>query len=118
MLAIENAEIGGTIIALSVPGLKPLFGSLFANLTGSDSKSQSKSSPLSYPLHMIGGRSHLSSKKSAIVASETTIKANGRSLNDSDDNLLGGHSIHVRQELNIETKNNSNAMIESHPKDW
>lgn len=25
MLAIENAEIGGTLIALSIPGLKPLF---------------------------------------------------------------------------------------------
>lgn len=24
MLAIENAEIGGTLIALSIPGLKPL----------------------------------------------------------------------------------------------
>jgi hypothetical protein len=25
MIAIENAEIGGTLIALSIPGLKPLF---------------------------------------------------------------------------------------------
>ncbi|KAK5154972.1 hypothetical protein LTR04_005894, partial [Oleoguttula sp. CCFEE 6159] len=33
MLAIESAEIGGTLIALSVPALKPLFGSLFAKFT-------------------------------------------------------------------------------------
>jgi hypothetical protein len=29
MLAIENAEIGGTLIALSIPGLKPLFDRFF-----------------------------------------------------------------------------------------
>ncbi|TKA77227.1 hypothetical protein B0A49_03620 [Cryomyces minteri] len=34
MLAIESAEIGGTLIALSVPALKPLFGSIFAKFTG------------------------------------------------------------------------------------
>ena len=29
MLAIETSEIGGTLVALSVPGLKPLFDKLF-----------------------------------------------------------------------------------------
>ncbi|KAJ5312790.1 hypothetical protein N7508_003620 [Penicillium antarcticum] len=33
MLCIENAEIAGTLIALSVPALKPVFGNLFAHLT-------------------------------------------------------------------------------------
>lgn len=32
MLAIETSEIGGTLIALSIPALKPLFGSLFSHL--------------------------------------------------------------------------------------
>lgn len=32
MLAVENAEIAGTLIALSVPALKPLFVSLFSRL--------------------------------------------------------------------------------------
>ncbi|KAA8650247.1 hypothetical protein EYZ11_003838 [Aspergillus tanneri] len=33
MMGIENAEIAGTLIALSVPALKPVFGNLFAHLT-------------------------------------------------------------------------------------
>ena len=34
MLAIENAEIGGTLIALSIPGLKPLFDRFFKKVGG------------------------------------------------------------------------------------
>lgn len=33
MLCIENAEIAGTLIALSVPALKPMFGNIFSHLT-------------------------------------------------------------------------------------
>lgn len=33
MLCIENAEIAGTLIALSVPALKPVFGNIFSHLT-------------------------------------------------------------------------------------
>ncbi|KAJ5677812.1 uncharacterized protein N7477_003445 [Penicillium maclennaniae] len=33
MLCVENAEIAGTMIALSVPALKPVFGNLFSHLT-------------------------------------------------------------------------------------
>ncbi|KAH8433767.1 uncharacterized protein LDX57_011401 [Aspergillus melleus] len=33
MMGIENAEIAGTLIALSVPALKPVFGNLFSHLT-------------------------------------------------------------------------------------
>ncbi|KAF7717524.1 Uncharacterized protein PECH_005452 [Penicillium ucsense] len=32
MLCVENAEISGTLIALSVPALKPLFGNIFNHL--------------------------------------------------------------------------------------
>jgi hypothetical protein len=32
MVAIENAEIGGTLIALSIPGLKPLFDRCFSKV--------------------------------------------------------------------------------------
>jgi hypothetical protein len=32
MLAIENAEIGGTLITLSMPGLKPLLGTCFTRI--------------------------------------------------------------------------------------
>jgi hypothetical protein len=34
MLAVENAEIGGTLIALSIPGLKPLVNRAFSKLDG------------------------------------------------------------------------------------
>ena len=34
MLAVENAEIGGTLIALSIPGLKPLVDRVFSKLDG------------------------------------------------------------------------------------
>ncbi|CAI7668844.1 unnamed protein product [Penicillium pancosmium] len=33
MLCVENAEVASTLIALSVPALKPVFGNLFAHLT-------------------------------------------------------------------------------------
>lgn len=33
MLCVENAEIAGTLIALSVPALKPVFGNIFSHLT-------------------------------------------------------------------------------------
>ncbi|KAJ5098749.1 hypothetical protein N7532_005750, partial [Penicillium argentinense] len=33
MLCVENAEVASTLIALSVPALKPVFGSLFAHIT-------------------------------------------------------------------------------------
>ena len=32
VLAIENAEIGGTLITLSIPGLKPLLGTCFTKI--------------------------------------------------------------------------------------
>lgn len=33
MMCVENAEIAATLVALSVPALKPVFGNLFAHLT-------------------------------------------------------------------------------------
>ena len=41
MLAVENAEISGTLIALSIPGLKPLFQRWLSNVQVSFSKSLS-----------------------------------------------------------------------------
>jgi hypothetical protein len=117
MLAIENSEIGGTLIALSVPGLKPLFGSWFVHLTGAESKSQSRSGALSYPMHLMRGRTQLSSGKDVVPASETTIKAHEAGRNDSDDSLLGGLNIHVRKDLTVESQKNS-VMVDSHPKNW
>jgi hypothetical protein len=33
MMCVESAEIAATLVALSVPALKPVFGNLFAHLT-------------------------------------------------------------------------------------
>src|SRR2546430_2448983 len=41
MLAIEGSEIGGTIIALSVPGLQPLFGHYWSRIGESYGRSYS-----------------------------------------------------------------------------
>ncbi|KAJ5697365.1 hypothetical protein N7488_011049 [Penicillium malachiteum] len=46
MLCVENAEIACTLIALSVPALKPVFGNIFSHLTeytGSNTRSRSRS---------------------------------------------------------------------------
>ena len=110
MLAIENAEIGGTLIALSVPGLKPLFGSWFVHLTGTESKSQSRSGVLSYPMQVMRSHTQLSSGKDVMPAPKTTIQAHEAGRNDSDDNLLGGLSIHVRKDLNVESQSCQNYM--------
>lgn len=117
MLAIETSEIGGTLIALSVPGLKPLFGSWFAHINGDEYNPQTRSGTISYPMHMMRGRTQLSSGKDIVPASQTIIKAHSNDRNDSDDSLLDGLSIQVHKELNIESKN-ENILIESHPKNW
>lgn len=114
MLAIENSEIGGTLIALSVPGLKPLFGTWLDNLNGSFSKS--RSGPLAYPTQRTHGRSQLGSGTDGAVA-ETAIMAHGPRPNDSDESLLGGDGIHVRKELNVDVKN-TDIPLDSYPKNW
>ena len=44
MLCVESAEIAGTLVALSVPAVKPVFGNLFAHMaeyTSSHTRSRS-----------------------------------------------------------------------------
>jgi hypothetical protein len=43
-LAVENAEIGATLFALSVPALKPLFGNLFMKIDSTISSNFGRSS--------------------------------------------------------------------------
>ena len=50
MLAVENAEIGGTLIALSVPGLKPLFKRWLSSVDMSLFKSQPNPTSISLSL--------------------------------------------------------------------
>ncbi|KAL4891101.1 hypothetical protein BDV59DRAFT_74056 [Aspergillus ambiguus] len=54
MLCVENAEISSTLVALSVPALKPVFGNLFSRLSGyTSSHTRSRS---------VGGRLRSESK--------------------------------------------------------
>ncbi|CDM29008.1 unnamed protein product [Penicillium roqueforti FM164] len=49
MLCVESAEIAGTLVALSVPAVKPVFGNLFAHMaeyTSSHTRSRSRSTKL------------------------------------------------------------------------
>ncbi|KFY24561.1 hypothetical protein V493_05172 [Pseudogymnoascus sp. VKM F-4281 (FW-2241)] len=99
MLAIESAEIGATMIALSVPALKPLFGSIFAKFTNShESRSKSTINGNSIALSGRLGHSHKGVKDGSGIgntnpyqqaASETTIRGGKDSqLTGSDDDLL------------------------------
>lgn len=61
MLCVENAEIAGTMIALSVPALKPVFGSLFSHLseyTSSHTRSRSAGRLRSHSKPVSGMGSH------------------------------------------------------------
>ncbi|KAJ5279709.1 hypothetical protein N7478_005081 [Penicillium angulare] len=61
MLCVENAEIAGTLIALSVPALKPVFGNIFSHLTeytSSHTRSRSAGRLRSHSKPMSGLGSH------------------------------------------------------------
>lgn len=61
MLCIENAEIAGTLIALSVPALKPVFGNIFSHLTeytSSHTRSRSAGRPRGHSKPASGLGSH------------------------------------------------------------
>ncbi|KZF25824.1 hypothetical protein L228DRAFT_266268 [Xylona heveae TC161] len=93
MLAVETSEVAGTITALSVPALKPLFGSFFHFAT-----SRSKSATTGWSRQEVehsgapntfDGRYHRT----------TSISGQGRTTNDneSDDILLGPDDMQLRQ---------------------
>jgi hypothetical protein len=96
MLAVENSEIGATVIALSIPGLKPLFGTLFDKLVASYPRSHGNSTPAGLSgtgIYGMGTRkgsrafgSALASNPYTRAASETSVKVGP--AQDSDDELL------------------------------
>ncbi|KAI9730401.1 MAG: hypothetical protein M1834_005911 [Cirrosporium novae-zelandiae] len=70
MLGIENAEIAGTAIALSVPALKPLFGSWFSHLGVYQSGSASKSLSTNNKGKPRGSRIKLSTMRSQMLSTQ------------------------------------------------
>lgn len=114
MLAIESAEIGATMIALSVPALKPLFGSLFTKFTNSyESRSKSTRNNNSVALSGRLGHSHKGLKDGSAIgnlspyqqaASETTIRGGkGNQLTGSDDDLLVGSDVNRDNGVRVTT---------------
>ncbi|PYI01455.1 hypothetical protein BO78DRAFT_464639 [Aspergillus sclerotiicarbonarius CBS 121057] len=57
MLAIETSEVGGTLIALSIPAMKSLFGSWFSHLKAYSSRAGGTSGKPSGAAHRTYGRS-------------------------------------------------------------
>ncbi|KAL5344693.1 hypothetical protein ACLOAV_010385 [Pseudogymnoascus australis] len=114
MLAIESAEIGATMIALSVPALKPLFGNLFTKFTNSyESRSKSTKNGNSVALSGRLGHSHRGLKDGSAIASlhpyqqaasETTIRGGkGNQLTGSDDDLLVGSDVNRDNGVRVTT---------------
>ncbi|KFZ19482.1 hypothetical protein V501_00643 [Pseudogymnoascus sp. VKM F-4519 (FW-2642)] len=114
MLAIESAEIGATMIALSIPALKPLFGSLFTKFTNSyESRSKSTRNGNSVALSGRLGHSHKGLKDGSAIgslnpyqqaASETTIRGGkGNQLTGSDDDLLVGSDVNRDNSVRVTT---------------
>ncbi|KAJ6102862.1 hypothetical protein N7486_005289, partial [Penicillium sp. IBT 16267x] len=99
MLCVENAEIAGTLLALSVPALKPVFGNMFSRLTeytGSRTRSRSRSN---------GGRLRSQSKPTSALG---TVRDDKRLLNWSkigtDDYEMMPSEVSVARELSKSTK--------------
>lgn len=100
MLCVENAEIAGTLLALSVPALKPVFGNMFSRLTeytGSRTRSQSRSA---------GNRLRSQSKPASALGS--SVRDDKRLLNWSkigkDDYEMMPSEVSVTRELSKSTK--------------
>ncbi|RJE21942.1 hypothetical protein PHISCL_05717 [Aspergillus sclerotialis] len=108
MMCIENAEIAGTLIALAVPSLKPLFGTLFSHLSGyASGRTRTQTSKLQTQSKGIGtnnrnSRRLLSRSKIdeyEMMSSETSI---AREVQGSPASLTSGTpGINVTSEINI-----------------
>ena len=90
MLAVENAEIGGTIIALAVPGLQPLFVRWISTSRLSSSKSGANSSPISLGSRGKSQSDHRlgSAKRYERTESDDSVTAFKARTKDSDDIIL------------------------------
>jgi len=129
MLAIETAEIGCTLVALSVPGLKPLFSRWFAGL-GVTTATTYGSGPKhlntigSIPSRKTKGATKLGSDNE-ITTKSTNTRNRQRDPGGSDLSLVGsdvGDSdiIQVRRSLNIESTSvsGSDIKLEMYPRNW
>ncbi|KAJ5826073.1 hypothetical protein N7474_003211 [Penicillium riverlandense] len=113
MLGIENAEIAGTLIALSVPALKPVFGNVFSRLTEyTSSHTRSRSARLkitSKPLSAVGSNTRDSKQllqwsthgrdDYEMMGSEVSVRPDQRSPSTPDAGK--GPGIRITNEIDI-----------------
>ena len=101
MLAIENAEVGGTLIALSIPGLKPLLGTCFAKIDRSF-KSGEHNHTRKTPRPSESGTDIPFPVKTTVTIGTRT----HRPIFDLDSALeLGEEASYITYEVNIESRN-------------
>ncbi|KAE8143922.1 hypothetical protein BDV38DRAFT_4623 [Aspergillus pseudotamarii] len=112
MMAIENAEIAGTLTALSVPALKPVFGNIFTHLTEYTLSTRNRSNMKSQSKPTSGLRSRARDSKRLLswskhgyedyemMGSETNIPPSGP-VQSSEAGSPGGKSIGVTTEVSI-----------------
>jgi hypothetical protein len=112
MMAIENAEIAGTLIALSVPALKPVFGNIFAHLTEYTLSTRNQSGLKSQSKPVTGLRSRARDSKRLLsfskhgyedyemMGSETNIPPGGP-VHSTEPGVMRERSIGVTTEVSI-----------------
>jgi hypothetical protein len=104
MLAIENAEIGGTLIALSIPGLKPLLAQC-SPYPGTYSRSAPQSDVNLPPLSPLGASR---TSIAEVIAPETTISTGAGNLRKHASNdswlELGRGNKYASYEVKVESR--------------
>ncbi|GMF78992.1 unnamed protein product [Aspergillus oryzae] len=112
MMVIENAEIAGTLIALSVPALKPVFGNIFTHLTEYTLSTRNRSNMKSQSKPTSGIKSRARDSKRLLswskhgyddyemMSSETNIPPSGP-VQSTEPGSPGNKSIGVTTEVSI-----------------
>ncbi|KAJ5558218.1 hypothetical protein N7535_008433 [Penicillium sp. DV-2018c] len=93
MMCVENAEIAATLVALSIPALKPVFGNVFAHLADYTNSHTTRSRSRSTKLHNTHGHSKTTS--SGVVSGN---RDNKRLLNWSK---IGKDDYEMMSEVSI-----------------
>jgi hypothetical protein len=129
MLAIETAEIGCTLIALSVPGLKPLLGKWFQGFGTSEMpKSHSSgqvltigSTPSRRPKGLTKLGSGVDQSVDQIIIKRASTRSRGIGAGESDDNLMergGGDIILMRGMNDFSNAAGNDVKMESYHDGW
>jgi len=125
MLAIETAEIGCTLIALSIPGLKPLLGRWFEVFNNSAVPKSHGSGPLrtfgSLPSRKTKGATKLESGEEESMK-RVNIRNRELGPGESDDSLVGkgNDAIQVRVSLHVDSNSaaGSDIKLDMYPRNW